>query len=449
MSLRGGLPGHARLFWLAVILLPLSLPLRAQAPLSPGIDTARVLRLISENRIEEAESYRGILASLGCSTAEVDLALGMALLDARSYGKSLSYLESAWPRGQSPALAKATAYAAFMAEDWGKAERYAKVLLERFHDVETAAEILGSIALIRDDLAQSLFYWNRVGKPVLFDISFTPRESADILRPAFPVHKGRIFRVRDWYALEDWLARLAFVRNHSLLLMPRADGLYDLQVRVEMKPAFFDSPVDFLASEIFQVLQSQFRLEWNRIGGTRNSLGLLYRFQDYRKALSLSWTHSLAFASDIDFHLAYLRRDETWFPESSQAASFRQSLVQAEAVGRFFGGENDRAGSFLQSLHRAGSGPSGGTSATPSRRGSICPELPAPGSRRTWTPAPNGRSAVPGRKRRAPMAACPCPFRPKPAFPSEPGKAPSRTPALGFRIARISRFSASAPAYGT
>ncbi len=332
---------------LLLLLAPLALPLRAQIP--AAVDTAAVLHLIGGHRLTEAESLRQIIARLGSDTTTVDLALGRAFLDAQDFARSLPFLESAWPRGRSRGLAESLAYAAFMGEAFEKAKLYAKRLLDDYGDEATACELLGSIYLIQDDLGPCLAYWNRIGKPVLYDIRFAPPAWAETLKHALPVYKGRIFRVRELAELEDLLGRLAFIRHHSLLLMPREDGLYDLDIRIDPKPPLFDSPADFLVTEAFQILQSQFRLEWNRVGGTPNSLGLLYRYREYRKAVSLSLVHTLAFRSDVDLHLAYRTRDETWFPESAEAVSFHQGSLGIEAVGSFLGGTNDRWGFFTKS----------------------------------------------------------------------------------------------------
>ncbi|GEM_PF-2646712 len=353
MSRRGGSPVLARLLPPVLLLLPLA-PLRAQVPASALVETAVVLRLVGDGRMEEAESRRRMAAAAGLDTADMDAVLGAAFIEGRDYAKALRYLESAWPRLRSRTLAGSAALAAFLAEAWDKAERYARLLREEFREVEDSSEILGSIALIRDDLPLALHYWNVIGKPVLFDIVVTPAAEAAALVRAAPVAKGRIFRVGDWFAAEDFLARLPFLRNRSLLLMPREDGLYDLQVRVDLKKPFYENPGDFLVSEAFHVLQSQVSLAWNRIGGTRNSLGGLYRYQDDRKGLALSWVHSLAFGADVDLRLAYLSRDETWFPGSDAAASFRQNVLRAEAAGRLLGGENDRLGLFYKAYAEPG-----------------------------------------------------------------------------------------------
>lgn len=339
----------------AILLLALAAPsLRAQIPSSAPFDIATVLGLIGENKLPEAETLRRLAVAFGADASDLDLLLGAAFLEAKDFVKALAYLESAGPARRNPALAGAAAYAAFMTEDWSKAERYAMELLESRPDEEAACEILGSVALIRDLPARALLYWNRIGKPVLYDVVYDPPEAEALLGRALPAGKGRILRVRDWLDLRDFLARPALIGGHRLLLIPREDGLYDLRVRVEMKRPFFESPLPFLAGEAVHLLQSQIRLEWNRVAGSRNSLGLLYRFEDYRKALAMDWTHALAFGSNLDFRLAFASRDETWRPESDRAASFRQRLIAAEATGGLLGGMSDKLGLFVKDYTEPG-----------------------------------------------------------------------------------------------
>jgi len=279
----------------------------------------------------------------------MELALGIAFLNAGEYEKALRLLETAWVHKNTLELAKSLSFAAFMSENFGRSEFFAKILSDQYGDSRTAYDLLGSIYLIQDRIQQSLIYWNQIGKPVLYDIVWesNPR-FIEVLSKAIPVYKGKILRLNDFNSLCALLQRLNFVRDFKLLLIPRGEKLFDLRIQIKEKPHFFETPLQFFIDEAINALQSQFQIEWNDIAHSRSTIGLLHRYENNRKASSIQVAHSLGFGTNSDFHLSLLSRNETWFPFSQKATSVRQNIIQAEAEGEIFGGINDGLGFFYK-----------------------------------------------------------------------------------------------------
>lgn len=127
-----------------------------------------------------------------------------------------------------------------------------------------ANNFLASIYFLEGNLQAALKYWNRVGKPVLSDLTFDPKPNLDplILDRAFRFSPGAVWREDQFLMTQEELNALDLFPQTIYDLQAQQDGSFHLAVHPSQQPNWHDmkvaSGISALRSLPYQAVDPEF-----------------------------------------------------------------------------------------------------------------------------------------------------------------------------------------------
>lgn len=223
----------------------------------------------------------------------------------------------------------------------------AKRFLRRALSIEPADtyanNFLASIFFLEGNLEGALKYWNRVEKPRLADLTYSPKPALNplILDRAFDFSRGTVWARGNYLATQARLNSLDLFPLMSFDLQPQTDGSFDLVFRAtERAPWTRDYLVSAFALLRGLPFETAYPEFYNLNGSGLNSRSLL-RWNDQKRRLSTELAAPLFDNPALRYRLYFDARDENWnvtdtlAPAAPANARFNLERLSAGAELRF------------------------------------------------------------------------------------------------------------------
>ncbi|MGH9739977.1 MAG: hypothetical protein ACRD4X_15525 [Candidatus Acidiferrales bacterium] len=196
--------------------------------------------------------------------------------------------------------------------------KYAKSFLRRALSIDRrdsyANNFLASIYFLEGNLEAALKYWNRAGKPILVDLSYSPAPSLNplTLDRAFDFSRGSVWRRDRYLATQARLHALDLFPLMQFDLQPQSSGSFDLVFRAPQRAPwtrnYLLSAFTLLRGLPFETVYPDF---YNLNGAGLNSLSL-FRWDDQKRRVSTELAAPLFDNPALRYRVYFDARDENW-----------------------------------------------------------------------------------------------------------------------------------------
>jgi tetratricopeptide (TPR) repeat protein len=226
----------------------------------------------------------------------------------------------------------------------------AKHFLRRALSIESSDaysnNFLASIYFLEGNLEAALKYWNRVDKPRLADLTYSPEPSLDplILDRAFEFSRGAVWTRSQFLATEARLQALNLFPLMQFSLQPLPDGSFDLVFRASQRAPwsrnYLTSAFTLLRGLPFETVYPAF---YNINGAGLNSVSL-FRWDDQKRRITTELAAPLFDNPAIRYRIYFDARDENWnitntlVPTAAANARLNLERLAAGAELRFIEG---------------------------------------------------------------------------------------------------------------
>ncbi len=195
-------------------------------------ETERHVRSLYE-RGEWAETVR-VASQAGSRSAGTSFYEGLALARLGRFEEAEQAFLDGWtaaPRDKRFAIELAGV--AYRQQNRAAAKGYLHRALRLDPDDNYANDFLGTLYLLDGNLAAALRYWNRIAKPLVENLLFSPPLDLDpVLRDrTFTLSPGQVFTTARLRTIEANLARLAILADYHFGLSPARDQRFDVTFR--------------------------------------------------------------------------------------------------------------------------------------------------------------------------------------------------------------------------
>ncbi|MGH9562407.1 MAG: hypothetical protein ACRD3S_13220, partial [Terracidiphilus sp.] len=202
---------------------------------------------------------------------------------------------------------------------------------------------LASIYFLQGNLEAALKYWNRVDKPRLADLTYSPDPTLNslILDRAFGFSRGSVWRRDRYLTTQACLHALDLFPLMQFDLQPQSSGSFDLVFRApERSPwgrNYVFSAITMLRGLPFETIYPDF---YNLNHSGLNSLSL-FRWDDQKRRLTTELAAPLFDNPALRYRLYFDARDENWnitntiVPSAPANARFNLERISAGGELRF------------------------------------------------------------------------------------------------------------------
>lgn len=202
---------------------------------------------------------------------------------------------------------------------------------------------LGSIYFLEGNLEAALKYWNRVAKPRLDDLTYSPPPDLNplILDRAFDFSRGAVWTRAQYLATQARLKALNLFPVMQFDLEPRSDDSFDLVYRAPQRAPwtrnYWVSTFSLLRGLPFETVYPEF---YNINGSGLNSRSL-FRWDDQKRRITTELSAPLFENPALRYRLYFDARDENWnitdtlFPATPANARFNLERLAVGAELRF------------------------------------------------------------------------------------------------------------------
>jgi tetratricopeptide (TPR) repeat protein len=338
-----GASSAPRLIFSLLLLLILPACAAAQsAPAAPNI--AEVQRLYKAGR------WEAIVQAVPESTdqpAELELYRGLALAQLHRWDDARKSFQAGiahHPRDER--LLVELAGVEYRLRQRPLAKRYLRRALSIEPHDAYANNFLATIYFLDGNLEAALKYWNRVNKPRLDDLSYSPQPSLDplILDRAFDFSRGGVWSTDQYLSTKARLDALNLFPQLQFDLQSRSGSSFNLVFRTAERPSWTQNyPVNLfmlLRGLPFETVYPEF---YNIHHAGLNFVSLL-RWNDQHRRLSADLAAPLFRNPSIRYRLYFEARDENWnvtntiVPSFPSDARFNLERVAAGGQLRFIEG---------------------------------------------------------------------------------------------------------------
>jgi tetratricopeptide (TPR) repeat protein len=206
-----------------------------------------------------------------------------------------------------------------------------------------SSNFLASIYFLEGNLEAALKYWNRVGKPRLADLAYSPQPSIDplILDRAFDFSRGSVWTRSQFITTEARLDALDLFPLMQFDLQPQPNDSFDLLFRESQRAPwtrnYLVSAFGLLRGLPFETVYPAF---YNVNGAGLNLVSLL-RWDDQKRRITTELAAPLFDNPALRYRVYFDARDENWnvtdtlLPAAPANARFNMERVAAGAELRF------------------------------------------------------------------------------------------------------------------
>jgi hypothetical protein len=236
----------------------------------------------------------------------------------------------------------------YLRKNYSEAKHFLRRALSVDPSDSYSNNFLGSIYFLQGNLEAALKYWNRVAKPRLDDLAYSPPPDLDplILDRAFDFSRGAVWTRAQYLATQARLKTLNLFPIMQFDLQPQSDGSFDLVYRAPQRAPwtrnYWVSAFSLLRGLPFETVYPEF---YNINGAGLNSLSL-FRWDDQKRRITTELAAPLFQNPALRYRLYFDARDENWnvtdtlLPTTPANARFNLERLSAGAELRFI--ENGR-----------------------------------------------------------------------------------------------------------
>ena len=176
-------------------------------------------------------------------SADLDYYFGIALAQLGRWDEARSALQSG--RRLQPLDKRfpiELAGVEFKQKNYPQAADWLRVALRIDPTDAYANDFLATVYFLQNNLEAALKSWNRIGKPEIENIQIEPepRVSSALLDRAFTFAPASILRNEDFLATESRLNGLGIFSSHTVNLIAREDGKFNVVLRAQERNGWGD-----------------------------------------------------------------------------------------------------------------------------------------------------------------------------------------------------------------
>lgn len=335
-----GAPAAPRLILIcALLFLPLSVAAQSAAPAASQSSTIQ--------KLYEAGQWNAVVQAIPDSAdepADLELYRGLALAQLQRWDDAKKTFETGLLQHPRDArLMVELAGVEYHQKHYALAKRSLRRALAIQPRDDYANNFLASIYFLEGNLEAALKYWNRVGKPRLGDLSYSPEPVLNplILDRAFDFSRGEVWRRNQFLATRSRINALDLFPSMQFDLQPQSDGSFDLVFRAPQRAAwthnYLVSSFGLLRGLPFETIYPAF---YNLDKSGLNSVSL-FRWDDQKRRISTELAAPLFNNPALRYCIYFDARDENWnvtdtiVPSVPANARFNLERVAAGAELKF------------------------------------------------------------------------------------------------------------------
>jgi tetratricopeptide (TPR) repeat protein len=306
-----GAPAASRLILIcALVFLPLSAAAQSTAPSANQSSTIQ--------KLYDAGRWNAVVQAVPDSAdepAELALYRGLALTQLQRWDeakKTFATALLAHPRDAR--LMVELAGVDYHLKQYAPAKRFLRRALAIEPRDGYANNFLASIYFLEGNLEAALKYWNRVGKPQIADLSYSPEPALNplILDRAFDFSHGEFWRRNQYLATRARLDALDLFPSMQFDLEPQSGGSFDLAFRAPQRAAwtqnYLVSAFSLLRGLPFETIYPTF---YNLYKSGLNSVSL-FRWDDQKRRINTELAAPLFENPALRYRIYFDARDENW-----------------------------------------------------------------------------------------------------------------------------------------
>ncbi len=280
-------------------------------------------KILALRTLYDGKRWEEVLASTQDSPAtpgDFGLYRGLALARLERWGEAQKVFEATLARNpHDTRIMTELAGLAYREKQFKVAKSYLHRVLAAEPADEYANNLLASIYDLEGNLEAALKYWNRIGKPQLFDLSFQPQAQLKpiLLDRAFQFSRGSVWNNDDYLATTAQLKGLDIFQSQRYDLEANTDDSFNLVFQSTEKPCWRDSPwiavANFFSGLPYQTVYAEFpRLtlsawQWNSS----------YRWDDQKRLVASELAGPLKDNPAWRYRMYFDARNENWNLTSS------------------------------------------------------------------------------------------------------------------------------------
>jgi hypothetical protein len=177
-----------------------------------------------------------------------------------------------------------------------------------------ANNFLGSLYFLQDNLEAALFYWNRVGKPVLDNLAFAPQLHLHplLLDRAFNFAPRSVWSLQQYRTTEAQLDALNLFPSRFYELLPQPDGSYGLVVHASQRPSWRQSKLGNLTAFLRSLPYQAVDPEFYNLNGKGLNWRSYVRWDDEKRMLTSTLALPTPVGPQERLRLYFDGRNENW-----------------------------------------------------------------------------------------------------------------------------------------
>jgi tetratricopeptide (TPR) repeat protein len=177
-----------------------------------------------------------------------------------------------------------------------------------------ANDFLATIYFLQGNTEAALKYWNRLGKPLLMNLSYepVPRVKPVLLDRAFRFRLGQEWTVNDYLAARARIHNLEIFRNDQYDLQADRHGHFDLVFRAREYNGWGDSTAAGLLSLFRGLPVLTVTPEFSNLGRAAANWNSLFRWNDQQRRVSSDFSMPMGSDPAWRFQVYVDARNENW-----------------------------------------------------------------------------------------------------------------------------------------
>ena len=186
-----------------------------------------------------------------------------------------------------------------------------------------ANDFLATVYFLQNNLEAALKSWNRIGKPEIENIQIEPepRVKSALLDRAFTFAPASILRNEDFLATEARLNGLGIFSSHTVNLIAREDGKFNVVLREQERNGWGDGKWTGLASLFRGVFYETIYPESFNLNHSATNVESLIRWDAQKRRALVSLSRPLRENPKWRFQAGFDLRNENWDVRDSSLGS--------------------------------------------------------------------------------------------------------------------------------
>lgn len=317
-------------------------------PASPQSKPAAADQLASVKKLYDAQQWQEVVRATSDSPgepADLELYRGLALAQLGQFDHARQTFRNGHRQNpRDPRFLVELAGLAYRDKRYSQAKIDLRRALSLQPQDDYSNDFLASIYFLEGNLEAALKYWNRVGKPRLKDLTYSPAPHLDplILDRAFRFSPGGVWRRNQYLTTQAQLVSLNLFPSMFDELQAQPDGSFNLVFHASQRSRWRDSKLESLVSALRSLPYQAVDPEFFNLNNKGLNWVSFVRWDAQKRMLDSELAAPLPSGPSRRFRLYFDGRNENW--------NIARTLLPAHPAPAGLNMERAAIGAEIQSL---------------------------------------------------------------------------------------------------